>query len=142
MTLLIETRDLEHLYQTWLAAFQKRVAFFADACTVKGSNVVLMLPDLFCFFIALSQDERVSAPLRREVGGMAHRLMRSIDYLPEDDLSLVALLSDVDKLARWLEEHLPDLNEDVCCEHWRGEDDLAATVHYLRYQRERYAPEC
>jgi hypothetical protein len=142
MTVFVEARDLEASYQTWLAAFQKRVAFFADACTVKGSNVVLMLPDLLCLFINLSRDERVPAPLRQEFGGTAHRLMRGIEYLPEDDLSMVALLSDVDKLAQLLEKHLPALSEVVCREHWRGEDDLAATVYYLLYKRERYAPEC
>jgi hypothetical protein len=117
----------------WEAEFQRRAMFWTGDCGVRAADVVLQIPELVKLLTTLRTDARLPQNVRDEFATVTDAVMRGIDFLPDDNTSLVALLTDATRLAQVTEAHLHHLDDA---------GSLAQVVDYILHQQDDYSPRC
>jgi len=124
--------SLNDQFAQWETAFQQRVMFWTSDCGVRAADVVLQIPGLMRLVIDLSTDAQLPQNMRDDFAAAAQKVMRGLDFLPDDNNSLVALLDDAIRLATVIEAHQPASI---------GQRERSA-VHYILHQQDDYSPRC
>ena len=119
----------------WETTFQQRVMFWTGDCGVRAADVVLQIPELVRLVIDLSVDARLPQNARHDFAAVAEKVMRGMDFLPDDNSSLVALLDDATRLATVINTHAHHLHGDI----WQGKQQ---TANYILHQQDDYSPRC
>ena len=108
--------------------------FWTGDCGVRAADVVLQIPEMVKVLAALGEDPTLPEAVREDFGAAVGAVMRGINFLPDDNSSLVALLADATRLARVIEAHVHHLSED--------KRPVAQIAHYILHEQDDYSPRC
>jgi hypothetical protein len=122
-------------FAVWETTFQQRVMFWTGDCGVRAADVVLQIPGLVRLVIDLSTDARLPQNARDDFAAVAQKVIRGLDFLPDDNSSLVALLDDATRLAKVIATHETHLPADIAQQE-------RPVVHYILHQQDDYSPRC
>ena len=115
--LLQSPETLQTQYEIWYRDFHNRVHVWTGECSVQAAEVVLKLPCLVELMLKLSADARLPDDTRRDFQENAASIMRGIEFLPDNNVSIVPLSQDAVTAAKSLEGHYHHITDDLLQTH-------------------------
>lgn len=94
----------------------------------RGSELLLLVPDIFALLWRLVNDPRVSGKNKVLLGSGIAYFILPIDLLPESLVGGIGYLDDVIFSIYILNKLLSDTDEEILREHWSGSGDILDTI--------------
>ena len=135
-------QTLSTQYENWYRDFHNRVHVWTGDCSVQAAEVVLKLPYLVELMLKLSGDSRLPDAARRDFQESAASIMRGIEFLPDNAVSIVPLTQDAVRAAKSLEAYYHDINREMLQAHWQSSEDLSHILHTILHEQDTWSPRC
>jgi uncharacterized membrane protein YkvA (DUF1232 family) len=96
--------------------------------TGKHADYVLLVPDLFLLITRLMLDPRIEGRHKVYMGAALAYVISPIDFISERRFGVVGYLDDLVIIVAALNILVNEADRAVVLEHWKGKEDLLATM--------------